>query len=97
MIKERSEVSQFGFKPVTVHEIPLQIQKLNAKKASPLKIIPAKILKQNADIIAVLIQKIFNCNLSGYFFPKELKSGEISSLFKSLDAFITKNYRPVTL
>ena len=83
---------------MTVNEILLQIQKLNPKKASPLSSIPAKILKQNSDIFfAALIQKIFNSNLSGCYFPKELKAGEISSLFKSLDAFIKKNYRPITV
>ena len=82
---------------MTIDEILLQIQKLNSKKASPLNSIPTKILKQNADIFAVLIQKIFNSNLSECYFPKELKAGEVSSLFKSLDAFIKKNYRPVTV
>ena len=33
----------------------------------------------------------------GMLFPKELKAGEVSSLFKSLDAFIKKNYRPITV
>ena len=87
-IKECYELNQFEFKPVTVNEIHLQIQKLNPKKSSPLNSIPAKILKQNADIFAILLQKIFNSNLSECYFPKELKAGEISSLFKSLDAFI---------
>ena len=96
-IKECCELNQFEFKPVTINEILLQIQKLNSKKASPLNSIPAKILKQNADIFAVLIQKIFNSNLSECYFPKELKAGEVSSLFKSLDAFIKKNYRPITV
>ena len=36
MIKERCELRQFEFKPVTINEILLQIQKLNSKKASPL-------------------------------------------------------------
>ncbi len=97
MIKGSCELSQFEFKPVTVSEILLQIEKLNSKKASPLNSIPAKILKQNSDIFAVLIQKIFNSDLSRNNFPKELKTGEISSLFKSLDAFIKKNYRPITV
>ena len=39
----------------------------------------------------------FNSNLSECYFPKELKAGEVSSLFKSLDAFIKKNYRPITV
>ena len=97
MIKERCELNQFEFKPVTVNEILLQIQKLNSKKASPLNSIPAKILKQNADIFAVLIQQLFNSNLSECYFPKELKAGDVSSLFKSLDAFLKKNYRPITV
>ena len=45
-IKEYYELNQFEFKPVTVNEIHLQIQKLNPKKSSPLSSIPAKILKQ---------------------------------------------------
>ena len=69
-IKECCELSRFEFKPVTINEILLQIQKLNSKKASPLNSIPAKILKQNADIFAVLIQKTFNSNLSECYFPK---------------------------
>ena len=33
-----------------------------------------------------------------FYFPKgELTAGEVSSLFKSLDAFIKKNYRPITV
>ena len=93
-IKECYELNQFEFKPVTVNEIHLQIQKLNPKKSSPLNSIPAKILKQNADIFAILLQKIFNSNLSECYFPKELKAGEISSLFKSLDAFIIYQEEP---
>ena len=87
-IKECYELNQFEFKPVTVNEIHLQMQKLNPKKSSPLNSIPAKIVKQNADIFAILFQKILNSNLSECYFPKELKAGEISSLFESLDAFI---------
>ena len=82
---------------MTVNEILLQIQKLNSKKASPLNSIPAKILKQNADIFAVLIQQLFNSNLSECYFPKEFKAGEISSLFKNFDVFLKKNYRPITV
>ena len=66
-------------------------------KVMPLNSIPAKILEHNADIFTVLLQRIFNSNLSECYFPKELKAGEITSLFKSLDVFIKKNYRPITV
>ena len=82
---------------MTINGVFSQVQKLNLEKASPLNSIPAKILKQNADIFAVLIQKTFNSNISGCYFPKELKDGEVSSLIKSVDAFTKKNYRPITV
>ena len=44
-----------------------------------------------------LSQQIFNFNLSECYFPKDLKAGEITSLFKSHDAFIKKHYRPITV
>ena len=50
MIKERCELSQFEFKPVTFNDMLLQIQKLNTNMSSPLNSILAKIIKHNADI-----------------------------------------------
>ena len=40
---------------------------------------------------------MFNSGLSKGTFPKELKAGDISSLFKKEDAFTKKNYRPITV
>ena len=57
----------------------------------------SKILTQNADNFATLLQQIFNSNLSECYFPKDLKADEITSLFKSHDAFIKKHYRPITV
>ena len=40
---------------------------------------------------------MFNSGLSKSTFPKELKDGDLSSLFKEEDAFTKKNYRPITV
>ena len=70
---------------------------MNTNKSSPFNSIPAKIIKHNADIFAILLHKIFNSNLSECYFPKDLKAGEVSSLFKNVDAFIKKKHRPITV
>ena len=45
----------------------------------------------------VELQNLINNSLITGVFPDELKMGEISSLFKSEDSFIKKNYRPITV
>ena len=62
---------------------------------------PAKILKENSDIFSVTMQNFFNACLSSGLskgtFPKELKPGDISLLFKKEDVFMKKNYRQITV
>ena len=65
------------------------IRKLNSNKASLFNCIPARILKENPELL-------FNSGLSKGASPEELKAGDISSLFKKEDAFTKKNYRPIT-
>ena len=66
-------------------------------KASPVNCIPARILKETPEVFSVTIQNLFSSGLSKGTFPKELKTGDISSLFKKGDAFAKKNYRPITV
>ena len=42
-------------------------------------------------------QNLYNYGVSKGIFPKELKARDISSLFNKEDAFIKKNYRPITV
>ena len=97
-IKENTTFSErFEFREVAVEDVAVQIRKLNTNKASPVNSIPARILKENSDVFSVAIQNMFNSGLSKGTFPKELKAGDISSLFKKEDAFTKKNYRPITV
>ena len=97
-IKENTTSSvKFDFREVTTEDVAVHIKKLNSKKASPINSIPARILKENSDVFCAVIQNLYNYGLSKGIFPKELKAGDISSLFKKEDAFTKKNYRPITV
>ena len=87
----------FHFRQVTVEDIFCQLGKLNPKKSSPVGSIPAKVMKENSDIFAPIIQGHFNANISQNDFPESLKAGDISSLYKKDDNFIKKHYRPITV
>ncbi len=97
-IKEKITFSDlFEFGEVTVENVTAQIKKLNVSKTSSTNCIPARILKENPDIFSFAIQNLFNSALAIGVFPKELKAGDISSIFKKGDAFSKKNYRPITV
>ena len=83
-IKENTTPSvKFDFREVTTEDVAVQIKELNSSKASPINVIPARILpKENADVFYAVIQNLYNYGLSKGIFPKELKAGDITSLFK---------------
>ena len=88
---------KFEFRKVTTEEDAIKIKQLNLKKASPADCIPAKILMENSGVFSIAIQNVFNSSLFKGTFPKELKAGDISPLFKKEDASMKKNYRPITV
>ena len=97
-IKENTTSSvKSNFREVTTENVAVQIKKRNTTMASPINSIPARILKENFDVFCAVIQDLYNYGLSKGIFPKELKAGDISSLFKKEDAFTKKNYRPITV
>ena len=75
------------FKRVTISEIIEQVDNLDTKKASPIDSIPAKVIKENADIVASYLLHLFNKSVDGNFFPNEMKDGDVSALFKTVIHF----------
>ena len=79
---------KFYLREVSIEDVAIQIKNLNSNIASPINSIPVNILKKNSDIFCALIQNLHNYALFKCIFPKELKKD---------DAFIKKNYRPITV
>ena len=88
---------RFSFSEVSIQQVASQLARLDPKKSSPVGAIPAKILKEHPDIFAHNLCNLFNQSVAHSTFPLELKAGEITSLFKKDDAFLKKNFRPITV
>ena len=98
LIKETVQVEhRFEFQHVSLQEVVVQLHKLNPKTSCPVGSLPTRLLKEHFDVFGVELQNLINASLNTGVFPDELKMGEISSLFKSEDSFIKKNYRPITV
>ena len=97
-IKECFTCSEsFHFRQVTAKEVFCQLRKLNPRKSSPVGSIPVKVMKENSDIFAPILQGHFNATISQNDFPETLKAGDILSLYNKDDNFIKKLYRPITV
>ena len=85
------------FKRVTISEVIEQVDNLDAKKATPIDSIPAKVVKDNVDIVASYLLHLFNKSVDGNVFPNVMKDSDVSALFKNSISFHKKNYRPITV
>ena len=98
LINERVQVKQrVKFQHISLQEVVVQLHKLNPKKSCLVDSLPTRLLKEHFEVFGVELQNLTNSGLSNGVFPDKLKMGELSSLFKSEDPFIKKNYRPITV
>ena len=74
-----------------------EIFNLIESKATPIDSIPAKIVKQNYDIIGPKILNDFNQSIMSGIFPMNLKLADLSPVFKATDKHDKENYRPVSI
>ena len=92
-IKENVKIKdKFKFQNITSNEMKVEINKLNSKKSCISNGIPAKILKDNSDIVCNYLSSIYNNCKNDYVYPTPIyKPNEKNErIFK-------KNYRPVSL
>ena len=88
---------EFNFVSMDVKDIENELNKLNVKKATTFKNIPAKVLKSNSHICSPYLHKILNQSFDNGTFPKSLKIADVLPIFKSTDTTLKKNYRPVSV
>ena len=90
--------SEFAFSNVSSADIALELRNLKSRKASTYKNIPTKLLKQVTDIIIEPLAEIWNTEIIvKKNFSAELKLADLTPIFKKLECFLEKNYRPVSI
>ena len=87
----------FKFQKVSLEQVNNEIRRLNTKKATTFKNIPAKVLKSNSDVCSDSLQLIFNNSIENGLFPDSLKLADITPLHKMDEKTRKKNYRPVSV
>ena len=70
-----------------------EIANLNESKYTPNESIPAKILKDNYEIIGPKIVIDFNSSIKTGIFPQNLKVADVSPIFKNDLKHFKENYR----
>ena len=82
---------------VTEDGVAKLLRKINPNKACGPDRIPAKILKELAEEISLLLTAIFQKSLDSGTVPHDWRSANVSAIFKKGDRFKASNYRPVSL
>ena len=88
---------KFDFSEVLLENIQHQLENLNIKKATTLKNIPTKLLKNNTDVCGPVLLKLINNAISNSEFPDELKRADVTPIFKKGDSTNVNNYRPISI
>ena len=79
----------------TATAINKELSRLNPKKAFTIHSIPSRVLKENKDILAPLLTKIFNNAISQNEFPDDLKLGVITPCLKRMKLRISVTTDPL--
>ena len=97
-IKENIKLeTKFKFNDITEDEIYSKIKKIDPKKASMEKDIPAKVLIGSNDIVSSYLSNIFNDSKNSQKYPTSLKMADITPIPKEGVKTLKKNYRPVSI
>ena len=84
---------KFKFQYVDQNQISKEIQNLNSKKAMQQNDIPVKLLKENNDSFSYVIYHNFNNPIYEYCFPYNLKTADLTPVYKKEEKFLKQNYK----
>ena len=106
-IPERNDLSHNDYITNTKHTFELRqtnssevfslLAKLSKSKATGLDRIPARLISECSDLIAVSLCTIFNRSILSGIFPDEWKSSKVIPLFKQGERSDRNNYRPISV
>ena len=95
-INQQNFDSIFKFSEVSENEILKELTNLSTKKSTISNDIPANILKESRNTLAVKLTSLFNECIRNNNFPDSLKKAEITPIYKKGDSSKKENYRPIS-
>ena len=90
-------IDSMFWEPVTHYEVQDYLLTLNVKKACGFDDIPARLLKDAAEVIAKPLSYIYNQSLLNGVFPEAMKVAKVTPIFKKGDRNVPGNYRPISV
>ena len=87
----------FSFHRASRPQVELLLKEINVRKSPGHDMIPPKLIKEAAAVIARPITSIINCCIEHCCYPASWKMGMVTPLYKKDDEFCKINYRPVTV
>ena len=87
----------FDFHCTNCVQVEKLLKEVNVSKSSGHDMIPPRLIKASAAVIAEPIANIFNASIAQGCYPSVWQMGQVTPLFKKNDEFKKENYRPVTV
>ena len=87
----------FHFREVSIVEVSKILKSLERKKATGIDNLPASLLKDGANTIAVPLAYLINLSIQTGMIPNEWKIARIIPLYKSGSKSSFDNYRPISI
>ena len=97
LCNSKSPDTSFFLKPVTPHEVKLEILSIPNNKSSGLYSCSAQLLKRSCDIISPVLANFLNKSVSLGAYPSKLIMFKVIPVYKADDETDACNYRPISL
>ena len=89
--------NDFEFSNVSEEDVKKILLSLDTSKAAGIDQIPAKFLRDGAEVLALPLGNIINLSIKLSTFPEECKIAKLKPIFKKGARTDPKNYRPISL
>ena len=87
----------FNFEHINQAQVERSLLDVNVHKSCGHDMLPPRLVKESATVIAEPITNILNTSIDQGCYPSAWKMGQVTPLFKKNDEFNKANYRPVTV
>ena len=91
------EVTPFFFRPTTEDKVITLLKSIDPKKSVGLDLIPPKIIRDSAEILAKPLTDLINQSIKENVFPSKAKIASVLPFFKKEDRLLKNNYRPISV